>query len=163
MQNLRKSVIAAWSLFDFANSSFAMIMVTFVYPLYYAGVIVTDGKGDLYWGIAMSSSMLIVALIAPALGAIADSTRSKKKILFIFTAISVIATAGTYFVQPGMIFLGALLFIIANAGFEGGIVFYDAFLPEISSPEKFGKVSGIGFAVGYLGSLAAIGATMSFL
>ena len=68
---LKKSVITAWSLFDFANSSFAMIMVTFVYPLYYAGVIVTDGKGDLYWGIAMSSSMLLVALIAPALGAIA--------------------------------------------------------------------------------------------
>jgi UMF1 family MFS transporter len=163
MQNLRKSVIAAWSLFDFANSSFAMIMVTFVYPLYYAGVIVNDGKGDLYWGIAMSSSMLLVALIAPALGAMADVTRSKKRILFVFTFISVIATAATYFLQPGMIALGAILFIIANAGFEGGIVFYDAFLPEISPPEKFGKVSGIGFAVGYLGSLAAIGATMNFL
>ena len=161
--NLKKSVIAAWSLFDFANSSFAMIMVTFVYPLYYAGVIVTDGKGDLYWGIAMSSSMLLVALIAPALGAIADTTRSKKKILFVFTFVAVIATAGTYFLQPGMIFLGALLFILGNAGFEGGIVFYDAFLPEISPPEKFGKVSGIGFAVGYLGSLAAIGATMNLL
>lgn len=163
MPNLKKSVIAAWSLFDFANSSFAMIMVTFVYPLYYAGVIVTDGKGDLYWGIAMSSSMLLVALIAPALGAVADSTRSKKKILFVFTFVSVIATAGTYFLQPGMIFLGALLFILGNAGFEGGIVFYDAFLPEISPPEKFGKVSGIGFAVGYLGSLVAIGATMNLL
>ncbi len=163
MPNLKKSVIAAWSLFDFANSSFAMIMVTFVYPLYYAGVIVTDGRGDLYWGIAMSSSMLLVALIAPALGAIADSTRSKKRILFVFTFVAVIATAGTYFLQPGMVFLGALLFILGNAGFEGGIVFYDAFLPEISPPEKFGKVSGIGFAVGYLGSLAAIAATMNLL
>ena len=159
MPNLKKSVIAAWSLFDFANSSFAMIMVTFVYPLYYANVIVTDGKGDLYWGIAMSSSMLLVALIAPALGAIADSTRSKKRMLFAFTFVSVIATAATFFLQPGMIFLGALLFILGNAGFEGGIVFYDAFLPEISPPEKFGKVSGIGFAVGYIGSLGAIFAT----
>ncbi len=163
MANLKKSVITAWSLFDFANSSFAMIMVTFVYPLYYAGVIVTDGKGDLYWGIAMSSSMLLVALIAPALGAIADTTRSKKRMLFVFTFVAVIATAGTYFLQPGMIVLGALLFILGNAGFEGGIVFYDAFLPEIAPPEKFGKVSGIGFAVGYLGSLAAIAATMNLL
>ncbi len=163
MPNLKKSVIAAWSLFDFANSSFAMIMVTFVYPLYYANVIVTDGKGDLYWGIAMSSSMLLVALIAPALGAIADSTRSKKRMLFAFTFVAVIATAATFFLQPGMIFLGALLFILGNAGFEGGIVFYDAFLPEISPPEKFGKVSGVGFAVGYLGSLGAIFATKDLL
>lgn len=163
MANIKKSVIAAWSSFDFANSSFAMIMVTFVYPLYYAGVIVTDGKGDLYWGIAMSSSMLLVALLAPALGAIADSTRSKKRMLFAFTFVSVAATAATYFLQPGMIFLGAFCFILANAGFEGGIVFYDAFLPEISPPEKFGKVSGIGFAVGYLGSLAAIFATKDLL
>lgn len=163
MPNLKKTVIAAWSLFDFANSSFAMIMVTFVYPLYYAGVIVNDGKGDLYWGIAMSSSMLLVALIAPALGAIADTTRSKKRILFVFTFVSVLATAATYFLQPGMIILGAVLFILGNAGFEGGIVFYDAFLPEISPPEKFGRVSGIGFAVGYLGSLAAILATKDLL
>ncbi|MDP4230869.1 MAG: MFS transporter [Bacteroidota bacterium] len=163
MPKLKKSVIAGWSLFDFANSSFAMIMVTFVYPLYYANVIVNDGNGDLYWGIAMSSSMLLVALIAPALGAIADSTRSKKKVLFVFTFVAVIATAATYFLQPGMIALGAILFILGNAGFEGGIVFYDAFLPEISPPEKFGKVSGIGFAVGYLGSLAAIVVTKDLL
>ncbi|MEI8135342.1 MAG: MFS transporter [bacterium] len=163
MSNLKKSVIAGWSLFDFANSSFAMIMVTFVYPLYYANHIVTDGRGDLYWGIAMSSSMLLVALIGPALGAVADSTRSKKKVLFTFTFISVLATAATYFLQPGMIVLGALLFILGNAGFEGGIVFYDAFLPEIAPKEKFGKVSGIGFAVGYLGSLVAIIATKDLL
>ncbi|MEP7233796.1 MAG: MFS transporter [Ignavibacteriota bacterium] len=160
---VKRSVVTAWSLFDFANSSFAMIMVTFVYPLYYANVIVTDGRGDLYWGIAMSSSMLLVALIAPALGAVADTTRSKKRILLVFTFVAVLATASTYLLQPGMIFLGALLFIIANAGFEGGIVFYDAFLPEISPPEKFGKISGIGFAVGYLGSLGAIVATKDLL
>ena len=163
MANLKKSVIAAWSSFDFANSSFAMIMVTFVYPLYYAGVIVTDGKGDLYWGIAMSSSMVLVALISPALGALADLTRSKKSVLFVFTLVAVLGTAATYFLQPGMVFLGALCFVLANAGFEGGIVFYDAFLPEIAPPEKFGKVSGIGFAVGYLGSLAAIFATKDLL
>jgi MFS transporter, UMF1 family len=107
--------------------------------------------------------MLLVALIAPALGAIADSTRSKKRMLFAFTFVSVIATAATFFLQPGMIFLGGLLFILGNAGFEGGIVFYDAFLPEISPPEKFGRVSGIGFAVGYLGSLGVILATKDLL
>ena len=163
MTPLKKSVVAAWSMFDFANSSFAMIMVTFVYPLYFGNHIVNDGHGDFYWGASMSASMLLVALVAPALGAIADATRSKKKFLFAFTLVSVLCTAGTYFLVPGMILAGALLFIFANAGFEGGIVFYDAFLPEISPPEKYGRVSGYGFAVGYFGSLAAILVNMSLL
>jgi UMF1 family MFS transporter len=160
---MKKRVIAAWTSFDFANSSFAMIMVTFVFPLYYGNHIVNDGHGDLYWGLAMSASMLLVALLAPALGAIADATRSKKLFLFSFTFVSVLCTAGTYFLVPGMILGGALLFIFANAGFEGGIVFYDAFLPEIAPPEQYGRVSGYGFAVGYFGSLAAIIANMALL
>lgn len=159
----KKSVVAAWASFDFANSSFAMIMVTFVYPLYFGNVVVTDGNGDLYWGLAMSSSMLLVALLAPALGAIADSTRSKKKFLATFTLFAVLGTAGAAFLEPGMILSGGLLFVLANAGFEGGIVFYDAFLPEIAPKEKFGRISGIGFATGYVGSLVIILLTKDLL
>lgn len=159
----KKSVVAAWASFDFANSSFAMIMVTFVYPLYFGNVVVTDGNGDLYWGLAMSSSMLLVALLAPALGAIADSTRSKKRFLATFTLFAVLGTAGAAFLEPGMILAGGLLFVLANAGFEGGIVFYDAFLPEIAPKEKFGRISGIGFATGYVGSLVIILLTKDLL
>ncbi|HEY6172691.1 MAG TPA: MFS transporter [Candidatus Kapabacteria bacterium] len=155
--------IPSWTLFDFANSSFAMIMVTFVFPIYFGNFIVTDGHGDLYWGLAMSGSMLLVALLAPALGAIADATSSKKKFLFVFTLIAVACTAGTYFLVPGMVLAGILLFVFANAGFEGGIVFYDAFLPEITTPDKYGRISGYGFAVGYFGSLAAIVVNMGLL
>jgi len=155
--------ITSWTLFDFANSSFAMIMVTFVFPIYFGNFIVTDGHGDLYWGLAMSGSMLLVALLAPALGAIADATSSKKKFLFVFTLIAVACTAGTYFLVPGMVLAGILLFVFANAGFEGGIVFYDAFLPEITTPDKYGRISGYGFAVGYFGSLAAILVNMGLL
>jgi MFS transporter, UMF1 family len=162
-QTLKNSVIAAWASFDFANSSFAMIMVTFVYPLYFGNVIVTDGKGDLYWGIAMSLSMLLVALLAPALGAIADSTRSKKIFLAAFTVLAVLGTAGAAFLEPGMVLVGALLFVLANAGFEGGIVFYDAFLPEIAPKEKYGRISGLGFATGYIGSLVIILLTKDLL
>jgi MFS transporter, UMF1 family len=155
--------IASWTLYDFANSSFAMIMVTFVFPIYFGSYIVTDGHGDLYWGLAMSGSMLLVALLAPALGAIADATRSKKLFLFLFTLVAVACTAGTYFLVPGMVLAGMLLFVFANAGFEGGIVFYDAFLPEITTPNKYGRISGYGFAVGYFGSLAAILVNMGLL
>lgn len=161
--NLKASVVAAWASFDFANSSFAMIMVTFVYPIYFGNVIVTDGRGDFYWGIAMSASMLVVALLAPALGAIADSTRSKKIFLAVFTAFAVLGTLGAAFVEPGMALAGALLFVLANAGFEGGIVFYDAFLPEIAPREKLGRISGYGFASGYVGSLVIILLTKDFL
>jgi MFS transporter, UMF1 family len=160
---LKAPVVAAWASFDFANSSFAMIMVTFVYPLYFGNVIVTDGQGDLYWGIAMSISMLVVALLAPALGAMADSARSKKAFLAVFTTLAVLGTAGAALLQPGMVLAGVLLFIVANAGFEGGIVFYDAFLPEIAPKEKYGRVSGLGFATGYIGSLAIILATKDLL
>jgi UMF1 family MFS transporter len=163
MITLKKSVIAAWSSFDFAHTSYSIIMVTFVYPLYFANTIVTNGKGDLYWSIAMSSSMLIVALLGPALGAIADETRSKKKFLLVFTVVPILCTAGAAFLQPGMIFVGMLLFILANAGYEGGTVFYDAFIPEISPPESTGRVSGYGFASGYIGSLATIFATKDLL
>lgn len=160
---LKKSVIAAWSMFDFANSSFAIIMSTFVFPQFYTGAIVNNPNKDLYWGMTLSASMLIVALLGPGLGAIADSTGSKKKFLFAFTIASCLATAATYWLQGGMILTASILFIIANVGFEGGTVFYDAFLPEIAPPDKIGKVSGIGFAVGYFGSLAALAATVPFL
>ncbi len=163
MQRAKRSVIASWSMFDFANSSFAIIMSTFVFPQFYTGVIVNNPNKDLYWGLTMSISMLLVALIAPGLGATADSTGSKKKFLFAFTMAAVLGTAAAYWLDAGMIVLGSLIFIIANAGFEGGLVFYDAFLPQIASREEMGKISGIGFAVGYAGSLAALGATIPFL
>ena len=152
----KASIVAAWSSFDFANSSFSAIIVTFVYPIYFGETIVTNGRGDFYWGIAMSLSMLLVALVSPALGAMADLTGSKKKFLAGFTLLSVLATAGMFFLSSGMVIAGILLFVLGNAGFEGGTVFYDAFLPEISEPKTFGRISGIGFAVGYFGSLAAL-------
>jgi UMF1 family MFS transporter len=152
----KRTVIAAWTSFDFANSSFAMIMVTAAFPIFFGEEIVTDGRGDYYWGLAMSISMIVVALLAPPLGAIADTTRSKKAFLLGFTTLSVLGCFGASSLGTGMVFEAMLLFIIANAGFEGGIVFYDAFLPEITTPDRYGRVSGYGFAVGYIGSLAAL-------
>ena len=148
-----KKVVAAWGSFDFAGSSFSGIMATFVFPIYFRNTIVTNGHGDAYWGITVSASMLLVALIAPLLGAMADVLHNKKTYLGIFTSVTIACTVALHFMQPGMVLIASLLFILANAGFEGGIVFYDAFLPEITTPEHFGRVSGFGFAFGYFGSL----------
>ncbi len=151
-----KKVVAAWGSFDYAMASFSGIMVTFVFPIYFRNVIVTNGHGDAYWSATVASSMLLVALLTPLLGAMADVLNNKKVYLAIFTAVTVATTALLYFMQPGMVLIAALLFILANAGFEGGIVFYDAFLPEITTPQTYGRVSGFGFACGYIGSLAIL-------
>ena len=153
-----------WTLFDFANTSYSIVVVTFLYAVYFKQTVV-EGKavGDFYWSIGTSISMLITALISPVLGAIADYSAGKKRFLLFFTITCIISTSLLYFVNRGDIFLGLTLFIIANVGFEAGLVFYDAFLPEITAPKNYGRVSGYGFAMGYLGSLTTLALVFPFI
>ena len=147
----------SWLLFDFANTSFSVMMVTFAFPLYFKNIICGgEPVGDALWGASLSGSMLIVALVSPVLGAVADFSGRRKRFLFAFTLLSIAATALLGFTGPGYILVAALLFIAANAGFEGGLVFYDAYLPEIASERSLGRVSGYGFAMGYLGALCIL-------
>ncbi|MEW6702347.1 MAG: MFS transporter, partial [Bacteroidota bacterium] len=156
--------VFVWSLFDFANTSYSIVVVTFLYAVYFKQTVV-DGKavGDFYWSIGTSLSMLITAIISPVLGAVADYSAGKKRFLLFFTLACVASTGLLYFVNRGDIFLGLTLFIIANVGFEAGLVFYDAFLPEITAPKNFGRVSGYGFAMGYLGSLTTLALVYPFI
>src|ERR1017187_8911447 len=155
-------VVTAWGSFDFAMSSFSSIMVTFVFPIYFINSIVKDGHGDKYWGFTLSASMLLVAIITPLLGAMADVLRNKEAFLAIFTSVTIACTVLLYFMQSGMVLISAALFVLANAGYEGGTVFYDAFLPEITTPKTFGRVSGFGYALGYFGSLVILIANLPF-
>lgn len=155
MQN--KGKIFAWTLFDFANTAFYVIVLTVGYPLFFKEVITGNSpNSDFLWGAAFSISMLFVALISPLLGAIADYGAGKKKFLLIFTSLCILATASLYFTGSSMVFWGMFLLIIANIGFEAGLVFYDAFLPEITTERSYGRVSGYGFAMGYIGSLITL-------
>lgn len=156
MMSERKNIFV-WALFDFANTSFSIIVVTFLFAVYFKETVAGgESIGDLYWSLGTSISMIITALIAPVLGAIADYSAGKKRFLLFFTLLCVSATALLYFIKEGNILSGLLLFILANIGFEAGLVFYDSFLPEITAPKNFGRVSGYGFAAGYLGSLASL-------
>lgn len=149
--------IFVWTLFDFANTSFSVIVVAVGYSLYFKEIVAGGrGRGDFLWGVAVSISMLITALIAPVLGAAADFSSRRKRFLFGFTIVSIICTGLLYFVDAGMIAAGMILFILANIGFEGGIVFYDAFLPTLTTERSYGRVSGYGFAMGYVGSLTTL-------
>lgn len=152
-----KSRIFVWTLFDFANTSFSIIVVTFVYAVYFKKTVAQNLPiGDLYWSISTSIAMIVTALISPILGAVADHSAGKKRFLLFFTILCLTSTSLLYFVGEGMIFWGIFLFVLANIGFEAGLVFYDAFLPEITQPKNFGRVSGYGFAMGYFGSLATL-------
>lgn len=155
MQN--KGKIFAWTLFDFANTAFYVVILTVGYPLYFKEIITgSSPNSDFLWGMAFSISMFFVALISPLLGAIADYGAGKKKFLLIFTSLCILATASLYFTESSMIFWGIFLLVLANIGFEAGLVFYDSFLPEITSERSYGRVSGYGFAMGYVGSLVTL-------
>ena len=156
--------IFAWTLFDFANTAFYVLILTVSYPLYFKEIVVGNQvHGDFLWGSTFSISMAITAMISPLLGAAADGGAGKKRFLFLFTILCIGATALLFFVEEGMIAVGMLLIILANIGFEAGLVFYDAFLPELTTPQTYGKVSGSGFAMGYVGSLVTLFAAYPLL
>jgi len=156
--------IFIWTLFDFANTSYSIVVVTFLFAVYFKQTVVS-GKpiGDFYWSIGTSVSMLITAIVSPILGAIADYSAGKKRFLLFFTLLCIISTALLFFMEEGTVFTALLLFITANIGFEAGLVFYDSFLPEITAPKNYGRVSGYGFAMGYLGSLTTLAVVFPFI
>lgn len=152
-----KKKIFVWTLYDFANTSYSIIVVTFLYAVYFKETVnLNKSEGDFYWGLGTSVSMLVTALISPVLGAVADYTSTKKRFLTFFSLVCILATSLLYFVGPGDVVLGLALLIVANIGFEAGLIFYDSFLPEITKPKNFGRVSGYGYAMGYLGSLSSL-------
>ncbi len=158
-----KSQIFIWSLFDFGNSSYAVIIVAFVFAVFFKKVIASgESVGDLYWSLGINISMAVSAVLNPVCGAIADYSSSKKKFLLFFTALCIVATSLMYFTGEGMIFYALLLFVLSNIGFQTGLTFYDAFISEITEQENYNKVSGIGYAVGYAGSLISVALVFPF-
>jgi len=149
--------IFGWIMYDFANSSFTTIIVTVIFSVYFKDVVVNAGElGTALWGRSVSISMLMVALLAPIFGAVADYSRAKKKFLFYTTYLTIIFTALLYFVKAGEVQKGMIFFIIANFGYNSALVFYNALLPEIAKRNDLGKVSGWGWGVGYLGGLSSL-------
>ncbi len=153
---LSKNVLG-WMLYDFANSAFTTIIVTVVYSRYFVDAVVGDTNlGSALWGRAIAISMFFVAISAPVFGAIADYSRSKKKFLFINTYLCIIFTSLLFYVREGDIFTGMLFFILANIGYHSANVFYNSFLPDIASEKDIGRISGMGWALGYIGGLVAL-------
>ena len=155
---MNRKQVAAWALFDFANSAYPAVISAAIFGAYYANTVVGNesGLGDLWWTRAMSLSALIVAVSSPALGSVADRAGVRKKMLFLYTVMCVMFVSLFVTIEPGMVVWGFLLAVLANIGFEGAMVFYNAYLPDLAPPERRGFVSGLGFGVGYAGSIAAL-------
>ncbi len=160
--------IFGWCMFDFANSSYTTVIVTFAYSVYFVET-VAPGKGlaqetaDLLWGAANWLSQGLVLLTAPVVGAITDFSGAKKRFLFVTYLGCVLGTACLGLVGPGDVVLGLALFVISNLFYSSGENIIAAFLPEIATQDTMGRVSGLGWALGYLGGLASLGACFYFL
>ncbi len=146
----------AWYFYDFGNSAYAAVVLLAVYSVYFSSVVADHVKGPSLWNLAVGIAAVIVAVLSPVLGTIADFSRSKKRFLFIFTVIAVVFTGMLFFVQAGDVFIGILFFILAEIGYRAAQVFYDALLVDVSTPQTIGNVSGKGWALGMLGGIACL-------
>ncbi len=168
MQNASKKEIFGWAMFDFANQGYTLLIITVIYGDLFTRLIVGDAEtgyrlGNLLWSVALSASYLMVVLTAPVFGAVMDFTATRKRFLFASYLLTVVATAALYFVAPGFIVLGMVLLIVSNYGYAVGESFIASFLPDLGSPEDLGKISGFGWALGYVGGLTATAFALLFL
>lgn len=158
--------LVAWALYDWANSAFPTVVITFVFATYFSSAVVGDAeRGQSLWGLAMALSGIAVAILAPIVGAIADRSGRRKPWLLVFTLLCLVAGAGLWFVEadPAFIVLGLLLAGLANLGFEFGTVFYNAMLPDLAPPRLYGRLSGWAWGLGYAGGLACLALTLVLL
>ena len=151
---LRRRPVVAWALYDWANSAFATTVMAGFFPVFFkqywnAGVAATESTFRL--GLTSGIASLCIALMAPALGAIADRSGSRVRLLMAFTVLGAAATLALAMVPQGQWQLAAALFLVASLGFWGGIVFNDSLLLHVAERDEYDLVSGYGYALGYLG------------
>lgn len=149
----------AWALYDWGNSAYATLIVTFVFATYFALAVVKDPiAGQQAWGWSASASGLLIAIAAPVLGAVADAGGRRKPWLLLFTAIAVFGTSMLWWTDadPAFIAWGMLFYGVSNIGIEFGTVFANAMLPDIAPPARIGRWSGWAWGLGYAGGIVSM-------
>jgi UMF1 family MFS transporter len=141
----------SWALYDFANTIFSFAIVSFAMGPWTTRAL-GEANGTLAFTVAGSLSVLLNAIVSPALGAVSDRTGRRKRYLLVFTVLCIVPTAVIGFVN---IWLGLLAFAIANFAFQAALIYYDAILPDVAKPEKRGRLSGIGVGLGYMGTIVS--------
>ena len=157
--------IRAWYMYDWANSVYSLVIISAIFPVYYKAVATTNGSDQVQflgftfqnsnlYSYALSFSFLIVAAIIPLLSGVADYTGNKKTFMKFFVWLGALSCMGLFFfTDVDMLWLGILFSITASIGYSGSLVFYDAFLPEIVTEDRYDTTSARGYSMGYYGSV----------
>ncbi|MCY1497636.1 Vacuole effluxer Atg22 like protein [compost metagenome] len=154
----------SWAMYDFANSGYTTVVITAVFNAYFVAVVAEGASwGTLAWTSALALSYALVILTAPLLGAHADAHASKKRLLLLTTIGCVLCTAGLALAGPGSLALAVLFVVLSNFCFGSGENLIAAFLPELARREALGRVSGWGWAFGYLGGLVSLAACLAYV
>ena len=151
--------VASWCLFDWAHSSFSVIITTFIFSRYFVESVAPNHiKGTEYWSWALGGSGICIAILAPILGAICDKAKRRKPWLFVLTMITIICSALLYFTEPSVHWMwwALSLYFIANIGYECSQVFYNALMIGIAPKSKIGRLSGWGWGTGYFGGIVCL-------
>lgn len=174
MEKLKNNpqIMRAWCFYDWANSVFSLVIISTIFPIYYGAMAVNEQGEDLVrflgaevkssalFAFAVSFSMLAVAVLSPFLTAIADYSGRKKGFMQFFCYLGALSCGLLFFFTKETFTLSIFLFILASIGFSGSIVFYNAYLPEIATEDRFDQLSARGFAMGYIGSVVLLVANL---
>jgi len=153
-EKVHRKIVDAWCMYDWANSAFATSIMAAVLPTFYsrvAGASLAPNVASSYWGYTTSIALLIGGVASPILGALADYSGIKKRLLAAFAMLGILFTALLYLVSTGDWLKASVFFIFADIGFGGSLVFYDSLLPHVARRDEIDQVSSKGFALGYLG------------
>ena len=170
MQTASKKVIWSWTMYDWANSAYSLIITSAIYPAYYSIIVPQQVKfiGRTYDRAALASysisfSFLLIAFLSPILSSIADARGNKKAFMQFFCYLGSAACCAMFFFTKEHISLGIICSIVASIGFCGSIVFYNSYLPEIAHKDDHDKISARGFAMGYVGSVLLMLICLTFI
>ncbi|MFC1543277.1 MFS transporter [Candidatus Neomarinimicrobiota bacterium] len=152
-----RRTVWSWCLYDFGNSAFTTLVVTFIYATYFTKAIAPEEiMGTVLWSRGVTITAITVALLSPFLGALADRGGYRKLFMGLATAVCILGSIMLYTPLTGEITRALVWFVVANIAFEMGCVFYNAFLPDIAPHNYIGRISGYGWSLGYVGGLAAM-------
>lgn len=146
--------IWGWALYDWANSAFATTVMAGFFPLFFKQYWASDipaSESTFYLGLSNAVASLVIVILAPLLGAIADSSGRRKRFLLLFALLGICTVSGFYFIAKGEWQIALMLYVLSAIGFSGSIVFYDSLITKITTATQIDKVSALGYALGYLG------------
>jgi UMF1 family MFS transporter len=157
-----RRAVLAWSFYDFANQPFSTIIVTFIYSAFFVKVIASnDQEGTFLWTIVIAITAVVVSLLSPILGALADKGGYRKVFLILSTLICSLFSILLYFPTEGQVYFALTCFLIANIAFEMGSVFCNSYLPDLSNSKNIGRISGYAWGLGFVGGLLALFLSLS--